>query len=60
MSYVSGSGRFTGKQIPKPLPNSAFGTAYQPTAALVYEKCDRVIINADTSSCFLLYNLLLE
>ena len=60
MSYVSGS---TGPTVSgydtqgsKPLPNSAFGTAYQPTAALVYEKCDRVIINADTGSCFLLYN----
>ena len=44
------------KQKPKPLPPSAFGKAFQPTAALVYEKSDSVIINADTGSCFLLYN----
>jgi len=44
------------KQQPAPLPASAFGKAFQPTAALVYEKSDSVIINADTGSCFLLYN----
>ena len=43
-------------QTPKPLPNTAFGKAFQPTAITIYEKCDRIFINADTGSCFLLYN----
>ena len=43
-------------QEPKGLPNSAFGKAFQPTAITIYEKCDRIFINADTGSCFLLYN----
>jgi hypothetical protein len=32
MSYVSGSGDFTGKQVPKALPASAFGSAASPIA----------------------------
>ena len=44
------------KQQPKPLPPSAFSKAFSPTAVTIYEKCDRISINADTGSCFLLYN----
>ena len=43
-------------QGPVALPNSAFAKAFQPAANVVYEKCDRIIINSDTGSCFLLYN----
>ena len=59
MSYVSGSKPTVSgydTQVPAALPNSAFSKAFQPAANVVYEKCDRVIINADTGSCFLLYN----
>ena len=64
MSYVSGSLETRHSitpsgyeaQLPSGLPNSAFATAYQPTAAQVYEKCDSVIINGTSGSCFLLYN----
>ena len=59
MSYVSGSTPTVSgfdTQTPKPLPASAFGKAFQPTAVVVYEKCDRIIVHADTGSCFLLYN----
>ena len=60
MSYTSGSlpkspSGFD-RQTPNALPNSAFGKAFQPTAITIYEKCDRILINSDTGSCFLLYN----
>ena len=44
MSYVSGSGDFTGKQIPKALPASAFASAFVVSASTVYETPDKVII----------------
>ena len=60
MSYVSGSEgpSVSGYDVqgPKPLPNTAFGKAFQPTAIVIYEKCDRVLINAGSGSCYLLYN----
>ena len=60
MSYISGSEgpSVSGYDVqgPKSLPNTAFGKAFQPTAITIYEKCDRIFINADTGSCFLLYN----
>ena len=58
-SYLSGSTPTVSgydTQEPRPLSAKAFGNAFQPTVREVYEKCDRVVINADTGSCFLLYN----
>ena len=45
MSYVSGSGDFTGKQVPKPLPASAFGQAKgNISSSVVLEPPSSVII----------------
>ena len=46
MSYVSGSGDFTGKQIPKALPANATSKAIAPAAEAVVAQASYVIINA--------------
>ena len=60
MSYSSGSLPKSPSgfdvQGPAALPASAFSKAFQPTVNVIYEKCNRIIINADTGSCFLLFN----
>tara|TARA_Y100000310_G_scaffold78354_1_gene74972 strand:+ start:181 stop:597 length:417 start_codon:yes stop_codon:yes gene_type:complete len=57
MSYVSGSTPTVSgydTQTPKPLPASAFSNATVPTAKIVYEACDSIIINIDTGSVWIL------
>ena len=55
MSYKADSNN-PKKSAPTALPASAFGKALQPTAVTINERCDNVIIHADSGSCFLLYN----
>ena len=57
MSYVSGSGDFTGKQIPKALPASAFGSSVLATQMVIHKHTDSVtIVPKFSGSLFFLYN----